>query len=159
VLYELGFKAAVEWLAKYTHHKHGIPIEVESIGRHSNLDNELNVILFQVVRELLFNIVKHAHATMVKITIINADDKLQVIVADNGVGFDPAQNDPQNGIVDGFGLFSIRERLKYFKGGFEIDSEPGHGTRATISISLNNINKQQKHRKLSKPAKTANLPI
>ena len=134
VLYDLGLKAAVEWLASISHQQHGIPIEVESIVRLGILDNECDVLLFQTVRELLFNIIKHARATMAKITIINVGVKLQVIVSDNGVGFDPAQKDPQNGIVECFGLFSIRERLKYFKGGFEIDSEPGHGTRATITI-------------------------
>ena len=151
VLYELGFEAAVEWLAKDMHQEHGIHFQVEGDGWPSTMSNDVSFLIFQMVRELLFNVVKHARATMVKICIQNVDHKLQVVVADNGVGFDPTQIDPQNNI-NGFGLFSIRERLNYFKGGLEIESEPGHGTRATMTIPLNNIHHKRKSQNL--PAST-----
>ncbi len=141
VLYELGFEAAVDWLATDMHQQHGIQIQVEYNGQTSVLNNEVSVLLFQMVRELLFNIVKHAQATMAKIAIQKVGNQLQVEVADNGVGFDPAKNDFKKNDskkcgVDGFGLFSIRERLNYFAGGLEIESEPGHGSRINMTIPI-----------------------
>jgi PAS domain S-box-containing protein len=136
VLYELGFEPAVEWLAHNIFKQHDIAVQVESNGQSMPLNNEMSILLFQMVRELLFNIVKHAQATLVRIAIQKVDDQLQVVVEDNGGGFDPAINDPKTGKVSGFGLFSIRERLNYFRGGLEIESEPGQGTRATITIPL-----------------------
>ena len=136
VLYELGFEAAVDWLAKDMHQQHGIQIQVESNGPTSVLNIEVGVQLFQMVRELLFNIVKHAQATMAKIAIQKVGNQLQVEVADNGVGFDPAKNDPKKCGVDGFGLFSIRERLNYFAGGLEIESKPGYGSRINMTIPI-----------------------
>ena len=137
VLYELGFEAAVDWLAKHMHQQHGIKIQVESNGQTGLLNIEMSVLLFQMVRELLFNIVKHAQATMAKVAIQKVGNQLQVEVADNGVGFDPAKNDPKMYKVDGFGLFSIRERLNHFAGGLEIESEPGHGSRISMTIPMN----------------------
>ena len=75
-----------------------------------------------MVRELLFNIIRHAQATMAKVVIQKVGNQLQVIVADNGVGFDPAKNDPKGFGVNAFGLFSIRERLNYFAGGLDKES-------------------------------------
>jgi len=136
VLYDLGFKPAVDWLAKNIHQRHGIKIQVESNGPLSFMDIEVRVLLFQMVRELLFNVVKHAKATMAKVTIQTVADQMQVTVADNGVGFDPSYNDHKVYESNGFGLFSIRERLNYCDGGLQIESEPGHGSRIYMTIPL-----------------------
>ncbi len=134
ILYDIGFEAAVEWLAEYMQQRHNLMIQVEKEDHPNPLDNVLRVLLFQVVRELLFNIVKHARASLVKISIQRVGDELRVIVADDGVGFDTAKIDPQSAGITGFGLFSIRERLDYFGGKLKIESEPGQGTTVTLTI-------------------------
>jgi PAS domain S-box-containing protein len=136
VLYELGFEPAVEWLAQNMFKQYGLSVHINSNGQLQPLNNEMRILLFQMVRELLFNIIKHAQATQVKIAIKKVGDCLQVMVTDNGVGFDPAQEDQQSAKIGGFGLFSIRERLNYVKGNLEIESQPGQGTRAIISLPL-----------------------
>jgi len=136
VLYELGFEAAVKWLAKDMHQQHGLRIQVKIQDRPIVLNNEVSVLLFQTVRELLVNIIKHAQANRAKISIRKVDNQLQIEVADNGVGFDPAKTAPKQWVVKGFGLFSIRERLNYFAGGLEIESKPGQGSRIILTIPL-----------------------
>jgi CheY-like chemotaxis protein len=83
------------------------------------------------VRELLFNVVKHAQVDQVDVDLAReSGDMLRITVTDRGIGFDHA------GLVDrakaghvGWGLFSIRERLTLLGGRFDIDSAPGRGTR------------------------------
>jgi signal transduction histidine kinase len=65
-----------------------------------------------------------------------AGEHLEVIVEDNGVGFAPDKPGGSFGKIEGFGLFSIRERLNYFGGRMEIDSTPGEVTRVILSLPL-----------------------
>ena len=98
-------------------------VAVEDDENPKPLDNEARVILFRAVRELLFNVLKHAgkHA---RVTMRRNGEHLRVIVEDNGVGFAPDKLAAASGEIEGFGLFSIRERLNYFGGQMEIESTP-----------------------------------
>ena len=90
------------------------------------------MLLFQILRELLFNVVKHAGTNRVTIELRDVDDHLAIRVIDRGEGFDveaAAARAEQDG---GFGLFSVRERLSLIGGRMEIDSAPGAGTRITV---------------------------
>lgn len=136
ILYDLGFEETIEWLAEHFTREHGLQIQVTRDHQPKPLTNEMSILLFQAVRELLYNIVKHAQATVVKTSIQRACNDLQVIVEDNGVGFDPRIIDRQSNQTKGLGLFSIYERLEYFGGSLEIESEPGHGTRATLLMPM-----------------------
>ena len=86
------------------------------------------MILFQAVRELLTNVVKHANAEQVKVAILKKGGGVEVSVEDDGVGFD------LSGATQGFGLFHIRERLRDVGGHMTIESEPGHGVRTTLIL-------------------------
>lgn len=136
ILYDLGFEAAVEWLADTMHEQHGIPIQVQRNGYPTHpLSDEIRVIVFQAVRELLANVVKYAKASQVKISLAKENKHLKVMVGDNGVGLDTAPeadiNEPR-----GFGLFSIRERLKYLGGKLEVLSGQGQGTQVALMVPL-----------------------
>ena len=113
ILVEIGFKAAVEALAEGFQKTHKIPISVEDDGRPKQLDDDTRYLLFRCVRELLMNIVKHSQANRVKISITRNNDIVNVSVEDNGIGFDPAT---VAGKDSGFGLFTIRRRLKHAEG-------------------------------------------
>ena len=133
ILYELGFEAAVaEWLDEQIRKKHGIKTDFEDDGQPKPLDDDIRVLLFRNVRELLVNVVKHANAQKVKVYIRKVDDQICVTVEDDGVGFDLAEAASKAG----FGIFSIRERLEESGGHLEIKSEPGQGSRITMVAPL-----------------------
>ncbi len=136
ILYDLGFEPAMEWLAEHMQQQYGLAVEVEDDGQPKTLNNELRVVLFRAVRELLFNVLKHAQASCARVCMQRDGDSLRVTVEDNGVGFDPEKVAASSGKMAGFGLFSIREGLNYFGGAMEIKSPPGESTRVILTIPL-----------------------
>jgi PAS domain S-box-containing protein len=133
ILYELGFETAVtEWLDEQIREKHGIQTEFRDDGQPKSLDDDISALLFRNVRELLINIVKHAKARKVKVSVSRVDEQICVIIKDDGVGFEPAKI----GSKTGFGIFSIRERLEQLDGHLEIESEPGRGSKFTMTAPL-----------------------
>lgn len=137
ILYNLGFEAAVaEWLTEQVQEKHGIETEFQDDGQDKPLDDDIRAILFRNVRELLINVVKHAQAHHVKVSVRRADKHICVSVEDDGVGFDPAEVQAMAAQRAEFGLFSIRERLEQLGGHIEIESEPGRGTKITMAAPL-----------------------
>jgi signal transduction histidine kinase len=136
LLHDLGLEAALRSLASRMQYLHGIKIEYVPRGETKELPDDLSVLLFRSVRELLFNIVKHAKATHVTITLAEDHDHLQIEVVDDGIGFDPAEVARHLLNSSGFGLFSISERLEHLEGSFDIISRPGHGTRAIMTAPL-----------------------
>ena len=137
ILYELGFEAAVEWLTEQIQEQHGILIQFESDSQLKPLSQDVRVLLFKVVQELLHNVVKHAQARTAKVSLRENGDKIKIVVEDSGVGFDTDENKSRIGQMGGFGLFSVSERLDHLGGHFEIKSKPGHGTRVAILAPLN----------------------
>jgi PAS domain S-box-containing protein len=136
ILYDLGFEPAVEWLAELIQSQHGMRIEVQRGERQPlPMDDEIRVLLFQTVRELLLNVVKHAQAQRAKVTIGREGNHIRIVVEDDGVGLSILPGAPLSS-ARGFGLFSIRERLKYLGGHLEVDSEPGRGTRVILTVPV-----------------------
>jgi len=133
VLYELGFVPAVEWLAERLEEQHDLTIDVADDGRPKPLGDEILVVLFQVVRELLMNVVRHAETNHAKVSLRRAGGKVCIEVEDDGVGFDTSSVASHASEI-GFGLFSIRERVHYLGGEVTIDSEAGAGTRVAMWI-------------------------
>lgn len=133
VLYELGLAAAIEWLGEQFQARYGITCHVLAIQNHAPVNAEIEVVLFQVLRELLVNVVKHANATRVDIALRRLNDRLSLQVSDDGDGFDAAAAVTGSG-SGGFGLFNIRERLQLLGATLEIESGPG--TRITVTAPL-----------------------
>ncbi len=137
ILYELGFEAAVaEWLREQIHEKHGIETKFEDDRQPKPLSDDIRALLFRNVRELLINVVKHANAQNVKVSILKIDERICVSVQDDGVGFDPAEVASLAVENAGFGIFSIRERLEQLGGHLEIESEPDRGSKITMTAPL-----------------------
>ncbi|NUQ62080.1 MAG: PAS domain S-box protein [Pirellulales bacterium] len=133
-LYAGGLAAGLAWLAQNTKEKHGLSIDIHAGKDAEPADESVQLFLFHAVRELVLNIIKHAEAGSACIELKRIDDqRLQLVVADTGVGFAPSQVDTP-GTSSGFGLFSIRERLKVIGGNLRVDSFPGKGTRIVIEI-------------------------
>jgi two-component system NarL family sensor kinase len=100
------------------------------------LDDDVRILLFRDVRELLINVVEHARAHKVKVSIKRLGEQISVTVEDDGVGFDPAEVTLMAAGKGEFGLFSIRERLERSGGHLEIESKPRCGCRVTIVAPL-----------------------
>jgi signal transduction histidine kinase len=97
-------------------------------------------LLFQSVRELLINSSKHAGTGRAAVKLEEQDDHVRIIVRDDGAGFDLAATTgaavSTGDLSSKFGLFSIRERMKALGGSFEIQSAPGKGMTATLTLPL-----------------------
>jgi len=134
VLQESGLPAALTWLANWTHDKYQVDVQVIADRRADSRRKDVRTLLFESVRELLFNAAKHARADRVTLELtLDADDQLCITVSDQGIGFEPAELDERSKVGQaGWGLFSIRERLMLLGGRFEIDSAPGKGTRVRL---------------------------
>ncbi len=136
LLYEIGLDAALEWLTETFQERHGIQTTFHTNKPEKIKDDDVRLLLYRIARELLINVVKHARAGNVKVMVQSFDHAIQVEIIDDGVGFDPKEQKNRHQIEDGFGLFSIGERLEFIGGQFQIISQPGHGTRALISAPL-----------------------
>jgi signal transduction histidine kinase len=114
---------------------HGLDVDVTGDRQLRMPDDATRVLIYQIVRELLFNIVKHAGTRHGRIELRQQDDRLDVCVSDEGRGFDPAAMQwPRTGRVGGFGIASASERLAMLGGSLEIDSSPESGTRVVLHV-------------------------
>ena len=134
ILYDLGFEAALEWLAELVQEQHGLKVKVQTDRSPKPMNDEIRVILFQTMRELLANVAKHANAKNIRVFVAREDATLKIRIEDDGLGMGVSA-DAASGPF-GFGFFSIRERLQYLGGRLEVVSEPGYGTRVTLQVPL-----------------------
>jgi signal transduction histidine kinase len=136
ILHEIGLEAALAWLTENSLRNTGIAAFFESDDQPKPVAAELAVLLYQIVAELLANVAKHAQARHVKVSLWREGDQVQVAVEDDGVGFEVGSLGSHWQEAKGYGLFSIRERLAPFRGSLTVDSKPGEGTQATITVPL-----------------------
>jgi CheY-like chemotaxis protein len=117
--------------------KHGLDVHFRGDERASGGREEVRVHIFESVRELLFNVVKHAQTDRadVEMTVVDLC-QLRITVRDYGRGFDVKAAMEASGDRGGFGLFSIRERLTLLGGTFDVRSQPGEGARFTLLAPL-----------------------
>lgn len=130
VLPHEGLTDALGWLVTQMKELHGLQVQLEAEQSFPLADDSLRVLLFQIIRELLFNVVKHAETDRARVTLRQEADHLVIGISDNGRGFEVET--AGTGRKHGFGLRSMRERLDLVGGRMEIASRPGAGTRVTI---------------------------
>jgi PAS domain S-box-containing protein len=136
VLYDLGFIEAMQWLAEQIQTRYGINVILRSDQRFREMGQDIRILLFQVIRELLMNIVRHARAGKAIISLRQTGKNIHVMVKDDGIGFDVARIGSTASQNEGFGLFSIQERLRHLGGSLEIETRPGWGTCIKLTTSL-----------------------
>jgi PAS domain S-box-containing protein len=132
VLYDLGFEVALEELAERFSKEREITCLFKNNGGRKPLPDAIKVLLYRSVRELLINVAKHANAKVARILLERTDTELYVTVEDDGDGFDPSVLNAPSRRPRGFGVMSIRERLRHIGGRFEIQSRDGRGTKVTL---------------------------
>lgn len=133
VLYDMGLQVAVQSLTEEVKARNGISFSSSFTGSLKTLGQDMEVMIFQLVKELVQNIVKHSGAGTASIRIVEQKDIVRMVVTDDGQGFDVG-NVGAVGLDGGFGLFSIRERVKSYGGKIKIESEPGKGSEVTVTL-------------------------
>jgi PAS domain S-box-containing protein len=142
VVQEHGLAAGLKWLGEQMQ-RQGLMVRVE-VGDASSLalTNDCAFLLFQSVRELLMNVLKHAGCQKVVVRLQEGERRLCIEVRDDGVGFDlaaaaaAAAGSSTTALSSKFGLFSIHERMTALGGWFDMQSAPGEGTTATLVLPL-----------------------
>ncbi|MCB1926351.1 MAG: response regulator [Gammaproteobacteria bacterium] len=134
-LYELGLGPAVEWLAETILGKHGIDFRVDSAEAYGNLREETRVFLFQSIRELLINVVKHAQASRTSISLNTHEGDMVIEIRDDGVGMPQPTLLSQPGVSGGFGLFALRDRIDMLGGKMQIARNGGTHVMLQVPLS------------------------
>jgi CheY-like chemotaxis protein len=126
---------------------HGLAIEMQTDPAMDPEGEDLTVLLFQSIRELLLNEVKHAKVKSARLDMVRDDEnRLHVTISDRGPGFDSDTIWEKAQAGTGFGLLSIRERLKLLGGRFEIESTPGKGAAFTLIVPLETTREKDEKR-------------
>ncbi|HSO18476.1 MAG TPA: response regulator [Desulfosarcina sp.] len=133
ILQHLDIAAGLQWVAEQMRAQFGLDVRIESAGSRQIDGDLLKVFLMRAVRELLFNVVKHAGVDSAAVRLAESDGGLSVAVVDRGRGVDP-------GILDtctpaaGMGLLSLRERARHIGGDLVVESGHGRGSRFTLTL-------------------------
>ena len=135
VLEQFGLDAAIQSLGERMERVCSVAFRFDSDGQPCRLPDDTPVVLLRVVRELLFNVHKHAHAHEVRVIVRRTDGTCTIVVEDDGDGFDGpfvADFTPSGG----FGLFSAQAQIESIGGRFSLESRASQGTRATLRIPV-----------------------
>lgn len=136
ILRDEGLADALEWLRSQMRELHGLQVDLEAGHSFYLPDQDRRVLLFHVVRELLFNVKKHSGVNQATVRLSEVDGRVIIEVIDRGAGFDARALALRSIQERGFGLFNIGERLKLLGGRLEIVSEPDSGTRVIAQLPV-----------------------
>lgn len=129
-----GLESALRWLAQQHQQRTGIVTEV--VGHVTDVPGDVAIGCFRVAQEALTNVVRHARAQHVWIELHQHEGSLELVVRDDGVGFDVTKTIERAASGGNLGLLGMRERVEILGGSLEIDSQSGHGTRIRIALPL-----------------------
>lgn len=133
VIAKQGLLKAVQNMADKISVSNKMQIEVLDHGLDNRLENSLELTLFRIIQELTTNVIKHAEASEVTIHLTNHDDSINIMVEDNGKGFNPTQITKTNA---GMGIRSIDKRVEHLDGQLTIESEENKGTTVIIDVPI-----------------------
>lgn len=138
---DCGIAAAIQWQANEFSNRTGIPCQVICSNEEILLDSDLSIAIFRVFQETLTNISKHANASHIEVSLVEADGIVFLDIFDHGCGITDLDMDKQ----DSFGIRGMRERCRQLKGIFHISGIPGKGTKVEIRIPIKDIDDQSLH--------------
>ncbi|QVY64338.1 PAS domain-containing protein [Polaribacter sp. Q13] len=137
VLYQLGIVDALNWLFDNAETTHKITCVVNSNVDSLELNEVKSILLFRSIQEVLTNAIKYAKASLITLEIDKNKRGIDIFITDNGVGFDTSiLNSLYNSSSSGFGLFTVKERIRNIQGKFAINSKINVGTTVKIFIPL-----------------------
>jgi PAS domain S-box-containing protein len=138
----LGLEATLRWLAEQHQQRTGCEVQVVGHLSGAPLSSELAIASFRVAQEALTNVVRHAAASHVWIELSQSERVLELVIRDDGVGFQVAPTSVQAVERGSLGLLGMRERVQILGGSLDVESEPGRGTRIRAFFPLSEITEQ-----------------
>ncbi len=132
---DLGLVPTIERYVDNFIEETGINVELMVLNKDMDIGSIVEIACFRIIQEALNNILKHSKAQDVLIKIEQTQDKLYIVIKDNGVGFDKDKLKAKLG-DSGFGLIGMKERAELLNGKLEILSNIGEGTRIILTIPL-----------------------
>lgn len=139
ILANAGLRPALEWLGQELQRDYGLEVRFdfyEPATTSKLLKYEIRSTLFQMARELLLNVAKHAGVSLAWVSFQKSEDLLLLRITDNGKGFVTSLATPTPDRKGGFGLFNLKNKLEYLGGTLTMDTAPGNGTCITITLPL-----------------------
>ena len=132
----MGLVPAAEWLLSDTAKRAGLEYHFDADDiEECRLSEEQATAMFRTLQEALTNIIRHARATRVYMSIRRLDGELLIRIEDDGIGFETGAEGHRSG--KSFGLIGMRERAIMIGGDLNIDSAPGEGTVISVNIPCN----------------------
>ncbi|MBK8498515.1 MAG: sensor histidine kinase [Flavobacteriales bacterium] len=126
----VGLAAALHDLRNTIQMPGKLDVELNLHGMEDRLEQHTELVLYRIVQELVSNVLKHSRASSLTIQVVRSEEGVNLIVEDDGVGFDPAR------VVGGIGLSGVRSRAAELGGRVEVDPQPGRGTTVMIDVPL-----------------------
>jgi signal transduction histidine kinase len=138
-LYELGLEPALKWLSVYMRRKDNLQVELHVAPDAAAYNLELRVLVFKLIRELLRNVVKHSGVLAAVVTVTETTNELRVVVEDGGAGFEWQLSlfEPRS---EGFGLWSVADRVRAAAGEIRVDTAPGRGCKVSVVFPHTAVN-------------------
>lgn len=133
VLSDFGLEPALRQLVEQQSRQTGLAMQVHAKQTDVRLDKAIEIGVYRIAQEALNNAIKHAKADEINVDLRLSDNRLLLVVSDNGQGL---TNAATKGILNGHGLHNMRERARLLNGVFRLASEPKEGTRVTVTIPL-----------------------
>jgi signal transduction histidine kinase len=131
VLDDVGLEAAIRRAGDDLHDTTSVEVQV-NVELHAKLDASVESTCYRIVQESLTNVARHADASRVEISVVGRGDEVELVVRDDGKGFDPDTRK-----LESRGVIGMRERVELLGGDLRVDSAPGKGT--TVSARLPNV--------------------
>lgn len=131
-LIKLGLGSAVREFITKLGNAPNLKIDLEIVGLDTRLENQVETVLYRVIQEIINNIIKHAKASHISMQLIRHETEMNVMIEDNGIGFDTSRLEN----FEGIGLKGIQTRIEFLNGSVHFDSSIGRGTTVIIDIPL-----------------------
>lgn len=129
-LSRFGLEKALRDLRDTVHISGRLSVELKAFGLEHRLERSVEIAAYRIVQELMSNVLKHASASEVSIAVTRTPGRLNVMVTDDGIGFDPTHRAP------GIGLENVRSRAAGLGGSMMVDSHPGKGTTVSVECPI-----------------------
>jgi two-component system, chemotaxis family, CheB/CheR fusion protein len=132
ILQNEGLTEAIGWLSRQMCQRYRLTVKLQAEGSFPVPERDRRVLLFQMIRELLFNVVKHAGVLHVTVNLRQEEGAYRIEISDEGIGFDPEQISATGESPNHQGIANVGHQLHLIGGRLEVESTPGQGTRMTI---------------------------
>jgi len=153
---DLGLVKAIRALTETWSTRYGIDVDFEA-GQYqpASISSEIETILYRIIQEALNNVAKHSGATRVALVLRRTADQVQVIIEDNGRGFDAHMAFQSGNGSNRLGLLGIQERLSTVGGNFKVESAPERGATLLVRIPISKAHEKKKKAKRSENSRAA----